>query len=70
MFTREGDTVTELVPDGFGGFSELDESEQTFYFSRILSEDVDSPTLRLDTANCTVAVYVASHWTSISGDGS
>lgn len=23
VFTREGDTVTELVPDGFGGFSEL-----------------------------------------------
>lgn len=32
MFTREGDTVTELVPDGFGGFSELDESGQTFYY--------------------------------------
>ena len=43
VFTQEGDAVTELAPDGFGGFDRLDELGQTFYFSRVLSEDADSP---------------------------
>lgn len=43
VFTQEGDTVTGLAPNGFGGFDRLDELGQTFYFSRVLSEDVDSP---------------------------
>lgn len=58
VFIREGDTVTELEPNGFGGFDRLDEPGQTFYFSRVLSEEVDSPTLRLNTANCSVAVFL------------
>lgn len=47
VYTREGDTVTELEPDGFGGYlgSELG---QTIYFSRVLSEELDDPTLQLD----------------------
>lgn len=58
VFTQEGDTVTELAPDGFGGFDRLGELGQTFYFSRVLSEDVDSPTLRLDTGNSAVTVFL------------
>ena len=58
VFTQEGDTVTGLAPNGFGGFDRLDELGQTFYFSRVLSEDVDSPTLRLDTGNSTVTVFL------------
>lgn len=58
VFTREGDTVTELEPNGAGGFDRLDEPGQTFYFSRVLSEEVDGPTLRLNTANCSVAVFL------------
>ena len=58
VFTQEGDAVTELDPDGFGGFDRLDELGQTFYFSSTLSEDVDSPTLRLDATISSVAVFL------------
>ncbi len=58
VFTQEGDTVTELAPDGFGGFDRLDELGQTFYFSRVLSEKVDNPTLRLDASISSVAVFL------------
>ena len=30
VFTQEGDAVTELAPDGFGGFDRLGELGQTF----------------------------------------
>ena len=36
----------------------LGELGQTFYFSRVLSEEVDSPTLRLDTSISSVAVFL------------
>ena len=58
VFTQEGETVTELTPDGCGGFDSLDELGQTFYFSRVMTEEVDSPTLRLDTANSAVTVFL------------
>lgn len=58
VFTQEGNTITELVPDGYGGFDSLNELGQTFYFSRVLSEEVDSPTLRLDTGNSAVTVFL------------
>ena len=58
VFTQEGDAVTELAPNGFGGFDCLDELGQTFYFSRVLLEKVDSPTLRLDTGNSAVTVFL------------
>ena len=58
VFTQEGDAITELAPDGFGGFDRLDEPGQTFYFSRALSEEVDSPTLRLDAIISSVAVFL------------
>ena len=54
----EGEAVTELTPDGYGGFNRLDELGQTFYFSHVLSEDVDSPTLRLDATISSVAVFL------------
>ena len=50
--------MTELTPDGYGGFNRLDELGQTFYFSHVLSEDVDSPTLRLDATISSVAVFL------------
>lgn len=58
VFTQEGDAGRELLPDGCGGFDGLDEPGHTFYFSRVLLEEVDSPTLRLNAANCTVAVFL------------
>ena len=58
VFTQEGETVTELSPNGFGGFTGLPVSGQTFYFSRTMTEALDSPTLRLDAANRNVAVFL------------
>lgn len=40
VFTQEGDEVTELTPDGFGGFSDISFSGQTFYFSRVIQENL------------------------------
>ena len=42
-----GDTVTKLGPDGFGGYTGI-ALGQTIYFSRVLSEEMDDPTLQLD----------------------
>lgn len=58
VFTQEGDAVTELTADGLGGFTGLSEPGQTFYFSRVIEEDLDSPTLRLDGADRAFAVFL------------
>ncbi len=58
VFTQEGGTVTELTPDGYGGFTGLDFMGQTFYCSRVLNEEVDTPTLQLETPNSSVAVFL------------
>ena len=58
VFTQEGEAVKELTPDGQGSFDRLDELGQTFYYSRVMTEEVDSPTLRLDTANSAVTVFL------------
>ena len=58
VFLQEGETVTELTPDGFGDFLGPVEPGQTFYFSRVMEEKLDAPTLRLDRANRTFAVFL------------
>ena len=58
VFTQEGEAVTELSPNGFGGFTGLAVPGQTFYFSRVMTEELDSPTLRLAVANRNVAVFL------------
>lgn len=58
VFTQEGETVSELTPNGFGGFFGSVEPGDTFYFSRSLAEELDSPTLRLDVRACSVAVFL------------
>lgn len=58
VFTQAGETVTELSPNGFGGFTGLENPGQTFYFSRLMTEELDSPTLRLAVANRNVAVFL------------
>lgn len=58
VFIQEGDERTPLIADQFGGFTGLKESGQTFYFSRKMTETLDSPTLRLDVANRTIAVFL------------
>lgn len=58
VFTQEGEMRTELVPDGDIGYAGLSSPGQTFYFSRVLTEEVDSPVLYLDTVNRSVAVFL------------
>lgn len=58
VFMQEGGAVTELSPNGYGGFTGLDFMGQTFYCSRALNEEVDSPMLELKTANLSVAVFL------------
>lgn len=57
VYTQEGDTKTELTPDGFGGYSGL-ELGQTFYRSRVLDEDLDSPTLQIDPIEWSFSVWL------------
>ena len=48
VYTAEGENITELIPTGFGGYRGV-ELGQTIYFSRIMEENLDSPTLQIDT---------------------
>lgn len=57
VYTQEGETKVELTPDGFGGYSGL-ELGQTFYYSRVMEEDLDSPTLQLGTAERNFVVFL------------
>lgn len=47
-----------LIPDGFGGYGGLDYAGQTFYFSREMTETLDSPTLRIGVANRSISVFL------------
>lgn len=58
VFTQEEEQQTILTADGTGGFTGLQKPGQTFYFSRALTEELDSPTLRLDAANRGMAVFL------------
>lgn len=58
VFTQEGGARRELEPDGLGGFSGLQYPGQTFYFSRVMEEDLESPYLRLGAANWTFSVFL------------
>jgi hypothetical protein len=58
VYTQEGEQRTDLLPDGDIGYTGLSAAGQTFYFSRILTEKVESPVLYLDTVNRGVAVFL------------
>lgn len=58
VFVQEGQQRRELTADGFGGFSGLSYLDQTFYFSRVMTERVDRPTLTLNAANRAIAVFL------------
>lgn len=47
-----------LEGNGFGAYFSLDYPGQTFYFSRILNEELDSPTIRISAVNCSVSVFL------------
>lgn len=57
VYTQEGETKNELTPNGFGGYSGL-ELGQTFYLSRVMNEELDSPTLQLGAAEWCFSVWL------------
>ena len=57
-YTQEGEEIVPLTPDGMGGFTGLTVPGQTVYFSRAMTEAVESPVLYLNTANRSVAVFL------------
>lgn len=58
VFTNESGIVKELTPNGAGGYLGLDYLGQTFYYSRQLTEELDSPTLQIGTVNQTVSIFL------------
>lgn len=58
LFVQDGTDRSALLSDGTGGYQGLTHAGQTFYYSRPLTEDLDSPTLQIDTANRTVSVFL------------
>lgn len=58
VFSDEKGKRKSLVPDGFGGYNGLDYVGQTFYFSREMTEKLDSPTLRIGVANRSVSIFL------------
>ena len=47
VYTQSHTDKTELIPTGFGGYTGV-ELGQTFYYSRVLKEELDKPTLQID----------------------
>lgn len=58
VYTQEGDVVTPLIHDGLGCFEGLAELGQTFYFSRVMQEALDAPTIQLGSANRNFSVFL------------
>ncbi len=57
VFVQEGETAVPLESNGMGSFTGL-ELGQTFYFSRVMVEDLDSPTLQLGAADRNFSVFL------------
>lgn len=57
VYTQEKSKKTELVSDNMGGYTGI-ELGQTFYFSRVMTEELDSPTLQINVAEQTIAVFL------------
>lgn len=58
VYTNERGTVTPLTPDGTGGYTGIAYAGQTFYFSRQLTESLESPTLQIGAVNRSIAVFL------------
>lgn len=57
VYTREGDTVTEPEYNSRGSYSGL-ELIRTIYLSRVLAEELDSPTLQIGAFSKTYVVWL------------
>lgn len=58
VFTQTGDEVTLLTSDGHGCYAGLEYAGQTFYFSRVMTEELAAATLQLGTADRNFAVFL------------
>ncbi|MGN0166813.1 MAG: sensor histidine kinase [Acetatifactor sp.] len=58
VYTNEEGAVTELTADGAGGYLGLGYPGQTFYYSRTLTEELDSPMIQIGTVNQTVSIFL------------
>lgn len=58
VYSEQQGVRKNLVPDGFGGYDGLEYAGQTFYFSREMTEKLDSPTLRIGVANRCISVFL------------
>ena len=57
VYTFEDGIKTKLTPNGFGGYSGI-EPGQTFYFSRVLEEKMDNPTLQISVAEYNIVIFL------------
>ena len=57
VFTQDNNTRNDLIPNGYGAYTGLSLG-QTFYFSRKMSEVLDSPTLQITPGEATYAVWL------------
>ena len=60
VYTQEGDVISPLESDGLGSYLGI-EPGQTFYFSRTLAEELDSPTLQIGVVNRNISVWLNDH---------
>lgn len=58
VFTQEGEDRRVLTPDQLGNYTGLTEPGQTIYFSRVLQEDLDAPTLQIGAMESAIAVFL------------
>lgn len=57
VYTQTGDTVRALEPTGSGSYRGIELGE-TFYFSRVMAESLDSPTLQIGTGERMFSVWL------------
>ena len=57
-FLMEGEEKTSLFYDGIEGFTGIERPGQTFYYSRVMDQEVDDPTLRIGVVNRNVSVFL------------
>ncbi|MDD6488256.1 MAG: ATP-binding protein [Clostridia bacterium] len=58
VYSNQQGKVKNLISNGFGGYDGLDYAGQTFYFSREMTETLDSPALRIGVANRSISVFL------------
>lgn len=58
VYTDEEGLITELTADGAGGYLGIDYPGQTFYYSRQLTEELDSPMIQIGTVNQTINIFL------------